>query len=284
MRVAVLGGCGFLGSHVVDALVERGNEVIVVDDLSSVWLDEDGVRGRFERDDVLYLKRPNREFVESEVVVDAALRHPLERELTIYRLCLDRMQSGTRFVLDGAIMRKLKRFVVVSSIEVYADSRTMLAFHLRAYAESLAYLHRPPHLDVEFVHLPELYGPRQLPEVGFVAAALNGAGLRYDARPSFAHLGFVRDAASVVVDRTLRTGHRKPMHWSVGAPCINAELLVAKLTGLGQRLAARGVVAENEPMQANCSAAIDEVLVETSFASGLRETVDFYEDVARGES
>lgn len=35
MRVVVTGGAGFIGSHLADAFVERGDEVLVVDDLSS---------------------------------------------------------------------------------------------------------------------------------------------------------------------------------------------------------------------------------------------------------
>jgi UDP-glucose 4-epimerase len=35
MRVVVTGGAGFIGSHVADAFLERGNEVLVVDDFSS---------------------------------------------------------------------------------------------------------------------------------------------------------------------------------------------------------------------------------------------------------
>jgi UDP-glucose 4-epimerase len=35
MRSVVTGGAGFIGSHLVDALVERGDEVVAIDDLSS---------------------------------------------------------------------------------------------------------------------------------------------------------------------------------------------------------------------------------------------------------
>ena len=42
MRAIVTGGAGFIGSHVVDALVERGDEVVVLDNLST------GRRGNVE--------------------------------------------------------------------------------------------------------------------------------------------------------------------------------------------------------------------------------------------
>jgi len=39
MRALVTGGAGFIGSHLIDRLVSRGDTVVVIDNLSSGNLD-----------------------------------------------------------------------------------------------------------------------------------------------------------------------------------------------------------------------------------------------------
>ncbi|MGZ3391694.1 MAG: GDP-mannose 4,6-dehydratase, partial [Isosphaeraceae bacterium] len=39
MRVLITGGAGFIGSHLADAYLERGDEVFVLDDLSTGSID-----------------------------------------------------------------------------------------------------------------------------------------------------------------------------------------------------------------------------------------------------
>ncbi|HET8872192.1 MAG TPA: NAD-dependent epimerase/dehydratase family protein [Gaiellaceae bacterium] len=52
MRVVVTGGAGFIGSHVADAFLERGDEVLVIDDLSSGRRDRIPMQAAFTELDV----------------------------------------------------------------------------------------------------------------------------------------------------------------------------------------------------------------------------------------
>ena len=67
----VTGGAGFIGSHVVDALLEDGISVVVVDDLTS------GERARVN---------PEAEFVELSIVEKPELDSVFDRVPTIRRL------------------------------------------------------------------------------------------------------------------------------------------------------------------------------------------------------
>lgn len=52
MKILVTGGAGFIGSHVVDAYIDAGYEVAVVDDLSSGKRENLNPRARFYLADI----------------------------------------------------------------------------------------------------------------------------------------------------------------------------------------------------------------------------------------
>ena len=51
-KVLVTGGAGFIGSHLVDRLVEEGYKVIVADDLSRGRLENVNTKADFEKIDI----------------------------------------------------------------------------------------------------------------------------------------------------------------------------------------------------------------------------------------
>lgn len=284
--IGVIGGYGFIGSHLVDELVERGEEVLVFDDLSSCWLDVE-----FDLEPLFANPAAGRaddleELACCEVLVNLALPYPLDRDLEVFRKAVGGYVAGfAQFVVDATKGRILRRVVVAGALEALDQgSGSVLATVVRAGRAVLRYLHRPPNLDVEFVHLPELYGPRQLPEAGWVAALLNDATMTTQER--FGNLGFVRDAARVLADRVTNRKHRASIDVSFEAPTVSKDRVLQALRTSGSVTAdvLRHLEAVAERIEVSTKGwhyPGERIAPKkaTSLESGLAETVRFYEEV-----
>src|SRR2546427_7352530 len=116
MRILVTGGAGFIGSHVVDAYVQAGHEVFVVDDLST---------GKREN------LHPHVHFLQADIQ-DPALRQFMVAEkielvshhaaqMDVRRSVADPLYDarvnilGILNVLEGAREAKVKKFIFASS-------------------------------------------------------------------------------------------------------------------------------------------------------------------------
>lgn len=205
MRVLVTGGAGFIGSHLIDALLERGDNVIALDNLATG--SHDNIRDhigdhRFEfvlgsimnadlvddmvaRSDVVF-------HLAAAVGVKRIIERPLESLLTNIR--------GSEIVLEKA-HKHGRKVLITSTSEIYGkntnvplheDGDRLLGSPLvdrwsystsKAVDEILASAyHRTKGLPIVIVRLFNTVGPRQSPDYGmviprFVEAALTGKDL-----------------------------------------------------------------------------------------------------------
>ena len=116
MRVLVTGGAGFLGSHLVDSLVELGDEVVVLDDLSRGHRSQIDSSARFVQGDV----RSSEDWEKAcqnfkpEVIHHLAAINGTRRFHKEADLVVDVNVNGTRLALEFA-KRHSARLVFYSS-------------------------------------------------------------------------------------------------------------------------------------------------------------------------
>ena len=123
MKYLVTGGAGFIGSHIVDALVARGNEVVVVDNLSTGR--ESNVNGSAyfvhgEAGDAALLDKllPGCAGVFHLAAV-SSVQASIDRPVAVHGDNL----TTTLSLLEAARCHGTKRFVFSSSAAVYGDTR-----------------------------------------------------------------------------------------------------------------------------------------------------------------
>jgi len=204
-RVLVTGGAGFIGSHLVDLLIEQGDEVTALDDLST---------GRYPNIRHL-LDNPRFRFVEASVTEVEPLEAEVARADAVYHLAaavgvqliVDRpLQSlitnikGTENVLEAAEKHRVK-ILIASTSEIYGKSQNgpfkeeddrvlgsprKLRWSYstsKAVDEILAYVYfKELGLPTVVVRLFNTIGPRQVGHYGmvvprFITQALRGEDL-----------------------------------------------------------------------------------------------------------
>jgi len=186
MKILVTGGAGFIGSHVVDAYVAAGHDVIVVDDLSTGRRENLNPRARFHQLDIgdprtAELVRDEKPEVLNHHAAQMDVRRSVADPLFDARVNI----LGTIHLLEAARHAGVKRLVFVSSGgAVYGEQETFPApethptnpvspygVSKRAgelYAFFFQAEYRLPFVALRYANV---YGPRQDPhgEAGVVA-------------------------------------------------------------------------------------------------------------------
>ena len=122
MRVLVTGGAGFIGSHLVDALVERGDEVVVLDNLSTGRLENLSAAAELIEGDIADETTVAKAVAGCEVVYHQAALGSVARSVERPLLSDDANVHGTLAVLQGAHLAGVRRVVMASSSSVYGGA------------------------------------------------------------------------------------------------------------------------------------------------------------------
>jgi UDP-glucose 4-epimerase len=192
MRAVVTGGAGFIGSHVVEALLARGDEVHVLDDLSKGRRENVVAGATLHEADI---RAPDAVFesVEPEVVVHLAAQADVRVSVERPDYDADVNVMGTIRILEAARAHGAQIVFASSGGAVYgecdgpapetAERRPLAPYGTSKLAgeEYLATWNRlygTRHVSLRFANV---YGPRQVPdgEAGVVAifmGLLSGGG------------------------------------------------------------------------------------------------------------
>jgi len=124
-RVVVTGGAGFIGSHVVDALVVRGHDVTVIDSFAPAvhaarpdYLNRDA---RYVDGDVLDPELLERELTGVDVIDHLAALVGLGRGTQDGPRFARTNDVGTAEVLRAAVLCRVPRLILASSMVVYGE-------------------------------------------------------------------------------------------------------------------------------------------------------------------
>jgi UDP-glucose 4-epimerase len=175
MKALVIGGAGFIGSHLVDALLEQGEEVHVVDDISTGKLENLNPVAAFYKMDIcdpgleklVRSIRPEAIFhLAAQISVPRSIHNPYE-DTRVNVL-------GTVNLLEACVKAGVKRVVFSSSAAVYGlpqylpinENHPLLTISPYGASkvvgeEYLRLYHRMYGMNYVILRYANVYGPRQ---------------------------------------------------------------------------------------------------------------------------
>lgn len=188
--VCVTGGAGFIGSHVAEALVQAGQRVLIVDDLSSGRKENVPAGAELHQLDVRSAAAAR---LIADAGVDTLVHHAAQidvrRSVADPRLDADVNIGGTLNLVEAGRQAALRKVVFASTGgAIYGEqdyfpadeehpTRPISPYGVAKLAAEryLYYFHAVHSLDVTCLRYANVYGPRQSPhgEAGVIAIFLD---------------------------------------------------------------------------------------------------------------
>ena len=199
MRALITGGAGFIGSHLADALIARGDSVTILDNMSTGSMANIAhLQGKIEihegdiRDKALVEKLIENSDTVFHMAAALGVKNIMEHTLE----SIDRNFNGSEVVLHAATQCK-KRLIIASTSEIYGKNPNQPLHEesdrvvgapqkirwtysdAKALEEAVAHtLHKTKGLKVTTVRFFNTVGPRQTGQYGMVVPRFIQAALK----------------------------------------------------------------------------------------------------------
>ena len=184
LPVLITGGCGFIGSHIAETLVNLGAKVTIVDNLATGSLDNIATF----KDKVTFI---NKSIIDKEACLEATKNKKVIFHLAAFisvpeslenpQLCYETNVNGTLNLLEAARINGIERFVFSSSAAVYGNTEGICSEDDRTnpespygYSKRIGELYCQQYaknfgLPTVMLRYFNVYGPRQNPNGQYAA-------------------------------------------------------------------------------------------------------------------
>ena len=308
MNVLVTGGAGFIGSHIVDAFIARGDTVAILDNLSSGSTDNLNPKAEFIQGDITDRELVRRIFREHkfEIVNHHAAQLDVRKSVADPVFDCEQNIIGSLNLLEAAReVGTLKRFMLASTggaiygeqdyfpadekhptrpISPYGVAKRSIELYLHYYEQ----VHKMPYVAFRYTNV---YGPRQSPhgEAGVVAifteklldgneCVINGDGTQ---TRDYVYVGDVVRAHMLALDKLYGSDI---INLSTATETDVNEIfqVLSELVTNGEAEAKHGEAKAGEQQRSVCSydhaAKVLGWQPEMTLIEGLRETVDYFQN------
>lgn len=259
-KIIVTGGCGFIGSHLCEALLALGHEVTVLDNFTDYY------PRRFKESNIGELKKKKNFSLVEEDLMDIDLNHHIRGTDVVFHLAaqpgvrtswgsffevyLKNNVLATQRLLETLKKEGVSRLVYASSSSVYGNAEQLVTDEnsptkpvspygvTKLAGENLCNLyHKNWRIPVVSLRFFTVYGPRQRPDMGFhrfIKSAIEGSeivvyGDGYQSR-DFTYVADAVQACIAAMDEEITAGSIFNVGGGTQATVRETIEMIAKLT------------------------------------------------------
>lgn len=127
MSVLVLGGAGYIGSHTVFELIDRGEDVIIADNLETGHIEAVHPKAKFYQGDIRDRAFVDRIFEEQkiEAVIHFAANSLVGESMTNPLKYYDNNLCGTKVLLESMVAHRVDKIVFSSTAATYGEPKNI---------------------------------------------------------------------------------------------------------------------------------------------------------------